>query len=249
MTEFALISTLKPEGLVPISTFVKFVLTLSVACLFLPQANAGNIEGTVVISRKLTKRNVTVAASVYQRGVAVNLAVDPAGDPLAYERMHTVIYLEGTSGSLAPSPAQIVLEQKDRRFVPDLLVVPAGSSVTFPNRDLILHNVFSLSKPKTFDLGTYPKDQTRTTVLNRPGVVYVNCHLHPNMSAAIVVTPNQWSARPDASGNFVIPNVPAGMYTAVAWHKTAGFFRRQLRVQDNGTATVEFVLPYAAVTQ
>jgi plastocyanin len=203
---------------------------------------AGDIAGHIIIHRKLTKRKVTNSVSAYQRGVAVELATDSGADPLAFERSHVVIYLDGP---LRPESGSAVLEQKNRRFVPELLVVSAGSTVTFPNRDLILHNVFSLSKAKSFDLGTYPKDQTRTVVLSKPGIVYVNCHLHPNMAAAIVVTPNRWFTVADASGRFTIRDVPAGVYTAVAWHKAAGSFRAQVRVEKDGAASVDFIIPFS----
>ena len=91
------------------------------------------------------------------------------------------------------------MEQQNRRFAPDLVVIPAGSSVSFPNFDPIFHNVFSLSKAKSFDLGNYSKGQTRMVTFPKPGIVAVYCHLHPNMAGTIVVTPNQWGVRVDAA--------------------------------------------------
>jgi plastocyanin len=200
----------------------------------------GDIQGRVIIHRQLTKWTVTAPSSTYHRGAAVELASDAIIDPLAFERTHVVVYLEG---QLPSEPITAMLEQKHRRFTQDLLIVPAGSTVSFPNQDPIFHNVFSLGKPKVFDLGSYPKGQTRTVNMPVPGVVYVNCHLHPNMAAVIVVTPNGWNTRPDTSGNFSLKNVPAGRYTIVAWHKSAGFFRQAIEVQPDTTATVAFVLP------
>lgn len=201
---------------------------------------AADVQGTVVIERKLTRRNVTPAAGLYQRGVAVELGSDSEEDPLAFERSHVVVYLEG---SLPSKPTSAVLEQRDRRFAPDLLVIPAGSTVSFPNFDPIFHNVFSLSKPKSFDLGNYPKGQSRDVTFTKPGVVYVYCHLHPNMAASIVVSPNQWSTRAHGSGSFALPDVPPGKYTVVAWHKTAGTFRKNVEVTAERGAQVSFLIP------
>jgi hypothetical protein len=203
-------------------------------------AQGGDIEGNVVITRKLTKRKVTEPAPSYERGMAVELASGAEEDPLVFERTHVVVYLEG---QLPSTPITATLEQKNRRFVPETLVVPAGSTVTFPNLDPIFHNVFSLSKPKLFDLGNYPKDHTRTVTFSKPGIVFVHCHLHPNMAAAIVVSPNQWSTKPDAAGRFTLSGAPSGSYTIVAWHKTAGFFRKAIHVTENHTAAVQFVIP------
>ena len=214
-------------------------------CLLLGVVSAGalratDIEGTVVIKRKLTKPRVTAPASAYERGVAVDLASGPVLDPLSFERSRVVVYLDGQFPSI---PTTAVLEQKNRQFVTDTLVVPAGSTVSFPNRDPIFHNVFSLSKPKTFDLGNYPKDHTRTVDFDKPGIVFVNCHLHPNMSAAIVVSPNQWATKADGAGHFTLLDVPPGSYTIVAWHRTAGFFRHTVKVGKDHAGAVEFIIP------
>jgi plastocyanin len=216
---------------------------LSSALLILtvgPFLRANDIDGTIVVQHKLTKRKVTASADLYQRGAAVKLGADREQDPLDYERSHVVVYVEG---DLPSSPITAELTQQDRRFAPDLVVVPAGSTVSFPNMDPIFHNVFSLSKAKSFDLGNYPQGKTRTVVFPKPGIVFVDCHLHPNMSAVIVVTPNRWSTKADASGRFVLPDLPPGTYTVVAWHKTAGFFRKTVRVTDAGNAAVEFLIP------
>jgi plastocyanin len=229
--------------------------------------SSADVQGTIVIERKLTKRNVTATAGLYQRGVAVDLSADTGtDDPIDYDRCHVVVYLEAAPG-LARSPGKIApsasraplehgvldtstnrvmkpeMEQHDRRFVPDLLVVPAGESISFPNFDPIFHNVFSLSKAKSFDLGNYPKGQTRWITFPSPGIVSVYCHLHPNMTASIVVTPNQWSTVADASGNFALRDVPPGTYTAVAWHRAAGFFRQTVVVTTEHGAQVHFAIP------
>lgn len=201
---------------------------------------AGDVVGTIIVQHKLTKRKVTSSADLYQRGASVELGSDQEQDPLAFERSHVVVYVEGYLPSKAIT-AQ--LSQQDRRFTPDLVVVPAGSTVSFPNFDPVFHNVFSLSKAKSFDLGNYPKGATRTVVFPKPGIVFVDCHLHPNMSAVIVVTPNGWSTKADAAGRFLLSDLPPGTYTVVAWHKTAGFFRKTVRVTEAGNAAVEFTIP------
>ncbi|QOY88135.1 hypothetical protein [Paludibaculum fermentans] len=208
-------------------------------------ARTADIEGNILILRKLTKRTVTASAGAYQRGTPVELGTDPTVDPLAYEREHVVVYLEGALGA---KPVNATMEQKERRFFPDLLVIPAGSTVSFPNLDPIFHNVFSLSKAKSFDLGNYPRNQSRSVPFQNPGIVFVNCHLHPNMAAAIVIVPNRFYVRGDAEGRFTLSQVPAGEYTLVAWHKTAGFFRQKVQVSETGTVKVQFSIPLGPET-
>jgi plastocyanin len=203
------------------------------------------ITGTILIKKKLTRPRITPSVSVYQRGTAVKLGRDPDQDPIAYERSRVVIYLEApasTGQNGADSPARQI-QQLDRRFMPDLVVIPVGSAVTFPNMDPIFHNLYSLSKPRSFDLGNYDKGQTRKVTFPKPGIVDIYCHLHPNMQATVVVTPNRWFARPDSNGQYRIPNVPSGQYTLVAWHKTAGFFRKNIVVENAQDTTADFFIP------
>lgn len=208
-------------------------------------APAQNITGTILIKKKLTKRRVTPSVSIYQRGTAVELGKDAEEDPLDFERSRVVIYLEGPGPTdLGPAiPTAFKIEQLNRRFSPDLLVVPVGSTVSFPNMDPIFHNIFSLSKPKSFDLGSYDKGETREAVFPKPGLVDLYCRLHPNMAATILVTPNRWYARSDRSGQFQIQDVPPGKYTIVAWHKSAGFFRKSILVESGHDSVTNFFIP------
>ena len=99
----------------------------------------------VTVKRKLTRRILTLPLNPYERGIAVPPVTQEDRDPLAYERTHTVIYLEGELPNPVPAPSLRIV-QENRRFVPDLVALPAGSVLSFPNLDPIFHNVFSLSK-------------------------------------------------------------------------------------------------------
>jgi len=225
-------------------------LKVSIAVLALSAfaicARAETISGTILIKKKLTRRSVTPAVSVYQRGTEVKLGADTPEDPLVYERSRVVVYVEGpiaAPAGVTPDLPPAQMAQQDRRFSPDLVVIPAGSSVRFPNMDPIFHNVFSLSKAKSFDLGSYDKGDSRTVAFPKPGIVEVFCHLHPNMAGTIVVTTNRFYARPDAAGQYHIPDVPPGQYTVVAWHRTAGFFKKQITIEAGHDASADFFIP------
>ena len=114
--------------------------TLIAFIAFTAGARAESITGTILVKRKLTKRRVTAPVSIYQRGAAVKLGENAETDPLEFERSHVVIYLDGpgpaenASASAAQLPVQQA-QQIDRQFSPDLLVVPVGSTVSFPNME------------------------------------------------------------------------------------------------------------------
>jgi plastocyanin len=215
--------------------------SLFIAIFVAGLSQASDIQGTIVVQRRLTKRRVTASMGAYDRGTVVDLKKDPAEDELSFERERVVVYLEGKLPSQA-GPITAEIAQQNRRFVPDTVWIPCGSTISFPNLDPIFHNVFSLSKPKEFDLGNFAKDHTRTVVFQKPGIVFVNCHLHPNMSATIVISPNRWGVKASPDGKFTLADVPRGTHTIVAWHKSAGFFRQQITVGDQ-TVPVEFFIP------
>jgi plastocyanin len=204
----------------------------------------GAITGHVVVTKALTKKRVTMPIYT-MRGVTLGSqeAVKPRGtDPEMNELSRVVIYLEGT-GLNPGMPGKATLTQKNRNFEPEIVVIPVGSTVSFPNADVIFHNVFSLSKVKQFDLGFYPAGETRAEKFDRPGVVQVYCHLHSDMSAAILVLPTASWTRPARDGSFSLTGVPPGTYDLVAWHRSAGFFRRRVKVGSGATPAVEFVIP------
>jgi plastocyanin len=130
-----------------------------------------------------------------------------------------VVYVKGpVGGGRAPAAGRAVMGQRDERFEPALLVVTAGSTVEFPNHDPFFHNVFSYSRPARFDLGRYPRGESKEVQFDAPGVVRVYCEVHESMRAAIIVVENPYWAEPDDDGRFRIDGVPPGTYTLVAWH-------------------------------
>lgn len=235
--------TLVRSGVVRVFLPIATLLAMAAACVF-----AADITGTITVKQRLTRPSVTAPVSMYERGPAVELGREAENDPLAAERERVVIWAEGSAHQASAGPAGsgavlVSMQQLNRRFDPNMVVIPMGSSVTFPNMDPIFHNVFSLSKPRNFDLGNYPKGDTRTVVFPKPGIVYVNCRLHPNMAGVIVVAPSQWYAKAGRNGQFTLRNLPAGAYSVVAWHKSAGFIRKDVQVVEGRDASVSFVVP------
>lgn len=83
--------------------------------------------------------------------------------------------------------AQYEVGQKNKQFTVKELHIKVGDTVSFPNFDPFFHNVFSLSPLKTFDLGSYPKGQTRVLKFDQAGTVHVECAIHPSMQMDIIV--------------------------------------------------------------
>ena len=152
------------------------------------------------------------------------------------DRHRSVVYLEVAPQAAfdAPAPRHALLDQRNESFVPYVLAVTVGSTVDFPNSDRTYHNVFSLSKAKRFDLGRYPRGQSRSVRFDQPGVVRVFCEIHSHMSAWILVFAHPFFAVADADGRFRIDGVPPGSYTLAAWSDGSVRARRELRIAAEG---------------
>lgn len=218
---------------------MKLLQLVSGLILFAFQALGSDVHGHALITKRLSKK--ALSPIVYNlRGTTAPITTHETEPVNEFDRM--VVILEGGHLPSQP-PVTEVLNQHGSRFDPDLIVVPIGSSVQFPNLDPIFHNVFSLSKAQGFDLGYYPEGQSRTVKFNNPGVVQVYCHIHANMYAAIVVTASPWFQKPSPDGSFSFSNVPAGRYRLTAWHKVAGLYKVDVEVPESGTADVTIRVP------
>jgi len=113
------------------------------------------------------------------------------------------------------------LVQHNKSFEPHLLVVPVGAVVEFPNRDPFFHNVFSLFEGKRFDLGLYEAGSSRYVSFDRPGVSYIFCNIHAEMSAVVIALDTPYYSISSANGEIVLPNVPVGKYAMHIWYETA----------------------------
>jgi plastocyanin len=222
---------------------MKLVYPASGLLLLAFHVMGADVHGHALITKRLSKK--ALSPIVYNlRGTAAPAAPRELEPVDEFDRMVLILEAEKDGPKLVPKPPVTeMLNQQGARFDPDLIVVPVGSTVDFPNSDPIFHNVFSLSKAQPFDLGYYPKGQSRTVKFNSPGVVQVYCHIHANMYAAIVVTASPWFQKPTADGGFSFSNVPAGRYRLTAWHKIAGLHKVDIEVPETGSVDVSIRVP------
>lgn len=209
------------------------VLVLSERWPAAAQGGAGRVSGTV---RLTMARSAPSRATVYG-GRAV------APRPKAQPEVRNVVVYFADAPKAATATARTSIVQRDEQFIPHVVAVTVGSSVEFPNEDSIFHNVFSLSRPATFDLGRYPSGASRARTFQKAGVVKVYCQIHSHMSAVVRVFDHGWFTIPEGDGTFSIDGVPPGTYTLVAWHERIGERRDRVTIRAGATTDVAFTLP------
>lgn len=169
---------------------------------------------------------------MYRRPIAAALALLPAttaqaatanidvrgsdGKPLA----GAVVLID--TPRAPPGPIRFTwgtaMGQRNIQFDPHVLIVPVGSTVSFPNYDKVRHHVYSFSRTKKFDLKLFGKDESRSIVFDRIGAVAVGCNIHDRMSGFILVVDTPYAMQTDANGHVRIDGVPPGAVTVRVWH-------------------------------
>ena len=181
------------------------------------------MKHTVIFWASCWQRTVIVVAvfigwvSVAQAAEVKGKVVDEQGNGIP----QAVVFVQtpASGGTKSAAPHKAILDQIDKQFVPNLLPIPVGTEVQFPNHDQIHHHVYSFSRAKSFDLPLYKGDAKPSIAFDQPGVVDVGCNIHDWMSATILVVPSPYYGTTDASGRFVLPDIPPGTYSLVSWHE------------------------------
>ena len=157
--------------------------------------------------------------------------VDARGRPVP----DAVVSLRPAGAVAKPSSAGgFSVSQKDMQFHPFVLVVPVGAKVSFPNFDPTRHQVYSFSPAKKFELKLFAKDQSRSVVFDKPGVVALGCNIHDGMTAFIVVSDSPYTAKSGKDGIARL-NAPAGGRLTV-WHP---YLRAKANVVERNVAASE----------
>ena len=231
------------------SSIFSFQFSVSVLCLLfwspLSHLHGGNITGTVRAQGKPGTESDPTCNKYDSREFKFVERVN-------YADMHDfIVYIEGQVGPKeAPpeKPVQVVTKrvtQKGAMFSPHVLPIVAGTTVEWPNNDDILHNVFSFSELKPFDLGLYKAPYTNgipSVTFDKPGKVDVFCSIHTRMSCIVLVLQNHYFAQTNEKGAYTIPHVPAGTYKLKAWHERLPSQTREIIVPENGDIKSDFVL-------
>jgi plastocyanin len=199
-----------------------------------PRPAAGRIAGVVQVTARDT-------APLRPGAYPSRRVTKPAAT--ISEIANVIVYIADAPADPAIAGSRASIAQRDESFSPRVVAIARNSVVEFPNFDPFFHDVFSLSRSATFDLGRYPQGQTRERRFTKPGIVKVFCNIHSDMSATLMVFDHRLFAMPLPDGAFTIADVPAGTWKLNAWHERIGATTKTVHVAAGETARVEFTLP------
>lgn len=183
---------------------------------------------TLILASLLTEQ-VALGGTIRGRIRAMSLKTDLSD---------FVVSVENVKGQF-PLPAKpAVIDQKNLKFVPHILVIQAGRTVEFRNSDPVFHNVYSISRTKLFNLGLFPQGVVRRMKFDKPGVVHLRCDVHPGMSGYIVIVENPYFAVSGHDGTFQIADVPPGQHHLHFWHEGFRSYSEGVKVPREGTLRV-----------
>jgi plastocyanin len=129
-----------------------------------------------------------------------------------------VVTIHSLSATDHPAtPVNAIMDQVDRAFVPDVLVIPPGSTVEFPNSDSVSHQIYSFSAAKKFQLPLYRGKRYPPVRFDQVGFVTLGCNIHDSMHAYVLVTDAPYFGRTDSKGSWSV-DVPRGAYRVTVWH-------------------------------
>ena len=162
----------------------------------------------------------------------------PDGQPLP----GMVITARPLDGQTHPAPpVHAVMDQVDRAFEPDLLILPVGSNVEFPNSDSVSHQIYSFSPAKRFQLPLYRGKPYPPVEFDQPGLVTLGCNIHDEMLAYVLVTDAPWFGRTQPTGSWSA-EVPRGRYRINVWHPRLrddpADLERELTIGGNDNASL-----------
>ena len=184
---------------------------------------------------------LSLGASAHAGALRVSV-VDDHGQPVERVAVYAV-----PSRPLSPASApNATMDQAHNAFVPHVLIVQTGTSVLFPNNDVVSHHVYSFSEPKTFELPLYKGNPHPPLVFDRAGVVVLGCNIHDSMLGYILVVDTPHFAATDALGSVTLDALPADDYSLRVWtpRLRPGDLpaARTVKVEADGTQTVSFKL-------
>jgi hypothetical protein len=157
---------------------------------------------------------LALAAAVPAAGEGGTISGKVEATPAKY-LPDTVVYLKSVPGTYPPR--KVSMDQRGMKFIPHVLAITQGDTVTFLNNDHVAHNVYS-PDGEGYNLGTFKQNQDASYTFKQTGTYSQLCSIHPEMLAYVFVGQNPYASGVDAGGRYAIQGVPPGTYQVLVWN-------------------------------
>ncbi|MCW9000760.1 MAG: methylamine utilization protein [Kangiellaceae bacterium] len=132
--------------------------------------------------------------------------------------INTVIKLIPENHEVKLLPDSQIIDQINKEYVPQVIVVIKGGAVSFPNKDNIKHHVYSFSEAKQFELPLYEGTPATPVAFDQEGVVVLGCNIHDWMRGYIYVSDSPYTVITDEQGKAELVGLPDDTYQVEIWH-------------------------------
>jgi len=157
---------------------------------------------------------MTLIAPVFAATLEISI-VDANNEPIP----NVAVYVTQAGATIADAPGLTVMDQRDTRFEPHILVIQKGTAVEFPNSDVIAHHVYSFSKPNDFVLPLYKGNPHEPVLFEHEGIVTLGCNIHDHMLGYIVIVDTDIFGLTDEAGTLsVVVDGSKGAATVNIWN-------------------------------
>ena len=133
-----------------------------------------------------------------------------------------VVVARTRQSSQAAAGTQATMDQVNLQFQPRVLVVQAGTEVRFPNRDTVMHHVYSFSEAKSFELPLYLADDSEPVPFDRTGVATLGCNIHDQMLAHVLVVDTPYFGTTGQDGTLRLNAPREQIESLTLWHPEWG---------------------------
>jgi hypothetical protein len=184
--------------------------------------NGGSIEGVVEFTGATVPKDPIVTLTSEKKYCGNSLAAEKY--VIKDKKIkNVVVYIAEIKAGKAMPAQPVTLTNLKCLFVPHVAVGFQGGKFIEKNDDTIFHNIHTYLNGRTmYNIGLPEQGASVTKPLIKTGVIEVTCDSHPWMHGYLFVSDNPYAVVTDASGSFMIKDIPAGTYTVEAWHEALG---------------------------
>jgi len=189
------------------------------------------------------------AASTHSISGQIELVAGPNQTIAPADMANATVYFVADAGAARAKPGRFTIYTHNKQFEPESLVIPLGSTISFPNQDEILHNVFSVTPASSFDLGLFGEGKSAEYTFKKAGLVLINCNVHHAMQANVLVIDTPYFVRPGADGRFELSGLPAGPGKLMLWHPRAAIQAQPVLLPLAGAPSLRLTLTKPRVSE